>query len=109
MDLGLRNFIINNFNDLSLRNDKGELFENFVLLEMLKSDHYSLNKVNFWRTTNQTEIDFIAAKESGTEAIEVKWDKMKPPKSFQTIKQYYPDMVTKVISREHFLAVHETH
>jgi len=102
MDLGLRNFVINNFNDLSLRNDKGELFENFVLLEMLKGDHYSLNKVNFWRTTNQTEIDFIVTKESGTEAIEVKWDKTTPPKSFQTIKKYYPEMVTKVVSREHF-------
>ena len=102
MDLGLRNFIITNFNDLSLRGDKGELFENFVLLEMLKSDHYSLNKVNFWRTTNQTEIDFIVTKESGTEAIEVKWNKTRTPKSFQTIKQYYPEMVTKVISTDHF-------
>jgi predicted AAA+ superfamily ATPase len=103
MDLGLRNFIINNFNDLSSRNDRGQLFENFVLLEMLKDDHYSLNKVNFWRTTNQAEIDFIVSKENDTEAVEVKWDKMKSPKTFQTIKQYYPEMITGVISKDYFL------
>jgi predicted AAA+ superfamily ATPase len=103
MDLGLRNFIINNFNDLSLRSDKGNLFENFVLLEMLKNDHYSFNKINFWRTTNQTEIDFIVTKNDGIEAVEVKWDKMKLPKSFQTIKKYYPEMGTRVISKNYFL------
>ena len=32
MDLGLRSYVLNNFNDLSLRNDSGELFENFCLL-----------------------------------------------------------------------------
>jgi hypothetical protein len=41
-------------------------------------------------------------KESGTKAIEVKWNKTRPPKSFQTIKQYDPEMVTKVISTDHF-------
>ena len=79
------------------------MFENFVLLEMLKNDHYSFNKINFWRTTNQTEIDFIVTKDDGIEAVEVKWDKMKLPKSFQTIKKYYPEMVTNVISKNYFL------
>jgi hypothetical protein len=38
MDLGLRNSIISNFNDLSLRNDLSELFENFCLMELLQID-----------------------------------------------------------------------
>jgi predicted AAA+ superfamily ATPase len=97
MDLGLRNFVLNNFNPLALRNDQGNLFENFFLLELLKDDHYSLNKINFWRTTNQTEIDFIVSGEDKTEAIEVKWDKESIPKGFETLKKYYPEIQTRVV------------
>lgn len=64
-DLGLRNYILNNFNtDLLLREDLGKIFENFVFNEMLAEDIYSFNQINFWRTTNQTEIDFIVRGEN---------------------------------------------
>jgi len=102
MDLGLRNFVINNFNELALRNDHGALFENFYLLELLKSDYYSLNKINFWRTTNQTEIDFIVTEEDSMKAFEVKWDKATRPKSFQTFNAYYPGVDTSVITKREF-------
>ena len=91
MDLGLRNFVISNFNDLSLRNDQGELFENFCLLELLQIDPYSLNKINYWRTTNQTEIDFIITQGNAINAIEVKWEKSAIPKNFKTIRRHYPE------------------
>lgn len=103
MDLGLRNYVINNFNNLSLRNDKGELFENFYLLQLLAADHYSLNKVNFWRTTNQTEIDFFITKGNSISAVEIKWKKTAPPKSFKTVNKYYPEITTAVISKTDFL------
>lgn len=103
MDLGLRNFVINNFNALALRNDQGDLFENFYLLELLMNDHYSLNKTNYWRTTNKTEIDFVVSRENRTDAIEVKWEKQSIPKSFKTIKKYYPEMRTSVVTKRHFL------
>ena len=40
-DNGLRNALINQFNPLALRNDKGALWENFVMAERLKHIHYS--------------------------------------------------------------------
>ena len=88
MDLGLRNYVINNFNAPSLRGDLGDLFENLFLLELLHNDPYSLNKVNYWRTTNQTEIDFIVRRGDSIHAIEVKWGKSAIPKSFKTIRKY---------------------
>lgn len=100
MDLGLKNYVLNNFNNLILRNDQGALFENFFLMELLTGDHFSLNKINFWRTTNQTEIDFILTMETGLEAIEIKWNKDTPPKSFQTIRKYYPEITTRVVTRK---------
>jgi predicted AAA+ superfamily ATPase len=56
-------------------------------LSLPYNDHYSMSKINYWRTTNQTEIDFIITAESGTTAIEVKWNKKTIPKSFKTIKK----------------------
>lgn len=98
LDLGLRNFILNSFNDLNLRADIGALFENFYLTELLSQDHYSLRKINFWRTTNKTEIDFIIQGDDIFNAIEVKWNNKKRPKAFNTIESHYPGIKTSVIT-----------
>ncbi|MBL7138971.1 MAG: ATP-binding protein [Bacteroidales bacterium] len=103
LDLGLRNFILNSFNDLSLRTDTGSLFENFYLTEILAKDHYSMEKVNFWRTTNKTDIDFIIQNEGRLNAVEVKWSDSKRPKSFYTIESLYPEMKTHIITSDYFL------
>ena len=103
LDLGLRNFILNNFNPLFSRNDQGDLFENFFLLEVLNYDYHGLSRVNFWRTTNQTEIDFIITDESGQRAVEVKWERKTIPKSFATLKKYYPEIKPRVVTHHNFL------
>jgi len=54
VDTGLRNYLINNFNDIEIRNDFGTLIENFILNEL-----YQYGKINFWRTKNKAEVDFI--------------------------------------------------
>jgi len=47
----------------------GNAFETFVFLELLKAN----KKINFWRTTNKQEIDFII-KDKKLYAIEVKYN-----------------------------------
>ena len=103
LDLGLRNFILNNFNDLDSREDTGNLFESFYYSELLASDHYGLKKINFWRTTNKTEIDFIVQDSNSLDAIEVKWNKKNRPRSFNTIESLFPNIKTHVITKEDFL------
>jgi uncharacterized protein len=103
LDLGLRNFTLNNFIDLNLRDDAGKLFENFYFIELLANDFYGMNKINFWRTTNQTEIDFIVQGDNLFEAIEVKWKDKKIPKSFATLNTHYPEIKTKMVSAQDFL------
>ncbi|MFQ5641016.1 MAG: ATP-binding protein [bacterium] len=102
LDLGLRNFILNNFNPPEMRNDIGALFENFFLIELIHDDFFSFNKINYWRTTNQIEIDFIVTRADGREASEVKWSKTTPPKSFKTITRYYPEMKTRLVTKKDF-------
>jgi len=47
----------------------GEVFETFVFLELMKAG----KRINFWRTTNKQEIDFII-NEKDLYAIEVKYN-----------------------------------
>ena len=102
LDNGLKNFILLNFNNPELRPDKGELFENLILNELTKSDHYGMNKINFWRTTNQTEIDFIIQSEAGLSALEVKWSKKVKPKSFDTFMKFYPEARCILINKDNY-------
>lgn len=102
LDTGLCNYALNNFNQIELRNDLGSLFENFYYLELIKNDFYGMKKMNFWRTTNQTEIDFIVQSENLLEAIEVKWMQKSLPKSFKSIQKIYPHISTKLVTSEDF-------
>ncbi len=58
-DNGIRNALIANFNPLSLRDDQGKLWENFLVMERIKKQAYTPLYCNnfFWRTWDQKEID----------------------------------------------------
>ena len=74
-DLGIRNALIKNFNDLHLRNDAGALWENFCINERLKHNHYTGRLVNpwFWRTYDQKELDFVEESGGRFAGYEFKW------------------------------------
>jgi len=60
-DLGIRNAVINNFNGLDSRADKGALWENFMIVERLKFRENRRRRANsyFLRTYDGAEIDLI--------------------------------------------------
>ena len=60
-DNGIKNAMINQFNSLSDRNDVGQVWENFILMERLKKREYQRIYANtfFWRTYLRQEIDLI--------------------------------------------------
>lgn len=64
-DVGIRNAVISNFNDLELRDDVGKLWENFLVAERLKVQNYRPLYANnyFWRTWDKKEIDWIEERE----------------------------------------------
>ncbi len=102
-DNGIRNMVIGNFNDLSLRQDKGSLWENFLISERLKQNNYkmSLARSYFWRTHQQQEIDYVEEKEGQILGFEFKWNPKKKvsfPKSF--LEKY--KATKKIINRENF-------
>ena len=53
--------MISQFNSLDLRNDVGQLWENFIITERMKNAHtmkYTAQHIS-WRTYDQQEIDLI--------------------------------------------------
>jgi len=63
-DNGIRKALIDNLKPLSRRNDVGELWENYLMVERLKKNNYEQNfkEIYFWRTYDQQEIDCIEEK-----------------------------------------------
>lgn len=103
-DNGIRNAIIKNFNPLSLRQDDGVLWENFLIAERLKVNAYTNRYVNkwFWRTHSQQEIDYVEEADGKMTAFEIKWskhNKIKFPKSFM---EGYPDAQLTPVNRENY-------
>lgn len=89
-DLGIRNALINNFNPLDLRNDKGEMWENFIISERVKlnNNHKKDCNIYFWRTSEKKEIDYIEEKGGKLYAFEIKWSKGKIGGAREFIEEY---------------------
>lgn len=85
-DLGIRNTLIDNFQPLDQRIDKGQLFENFFIMEKIKKNSYQgdYSRYYFWRTYSGAEVDFIEAKDEKLIGYEVKANNKvgKAPKSW---------------------------
>jgi len=102
-DNGIRNMIIGNFNTLDLRQDKGALWENFLVSERYKQNIYkdTFAKMYFWRTKQHQEVDFVEEKNGKIFGYEFKWQaskKVKLPKPF--LRAYNAD--SQVIDKNNF-------
>lgn len=104
-DNGIRNVLVANFAPLTLRNDVGELWENYCLSERLKYQHYKQITTHnyFWRTYQQQEIDWIEERGGGIHAYELKWSTSKKVKVPTTFKNAYPDSTFELITPENYL------
>ncbi|NBV12572.1 MAG: ATP-binding protein [Sphingobacteriia bacterium] len=76
-DTGIRNAVISNFIPLALRNDKGALWENFVINERIKWIEYHQQNIHsyFWRARQGGEIDLLEKENGQLRAFEIKWNK----------------------------------
>ena len=103
-DNGVRNVLINNFNMLNLRNDIGQLWENYAITERIKKQEYGELRSNnyFWRTYDQKEIDWVEEREGKLYGYEIKWKsaKIKPPSDWL---KTYKEAVFEVVDRANYL------
>lgn len=103
-DLGIRNAVINNFNSLSMRDDAGMLWENYIIIERIKKQQYSGKTANnyFWRTYDRKEIDFIEECGGRLYGYEIKW-KQKKTKAPKEWLKAYKDSECHFITEDNYL------
>jgi len=102
-DVGIRNSLIANWNEMSLRNDVGALWENFIFMERLKKRTYTNERANeyFWRTWDQAELDLVEERGGKVFGYEIKWrETAKPPRGWL---ETYPEATFQTINQDNWL------
>ncbi|TVR76873.1 MAG: ATP-binding protein [Chitinophagaceae bacterium] len=103
-DNGIRNAIIGNYAPLSVRQDKGALWENYLISERWKKLHYAgyYGHRYFWRTTQQQEIDYVEEIDGKLSAYEIKWNAKTKTKFSTTFLNAYNVAHTEIINKENY-------
>ncbi|MFN3640727.1 MAG: ATP-binding protein, partial [Flavobacterium sp.] len=104
-DNGVRNAILNNFNMLQNRTDIGQLWENYLVSERVKKQHYhKMFKQNyFWRTYDQQELDWLETEAESISGFEFKWNEDKKSKVPVAFAKAYPEASFEVITQKNYL------
>ncbi|MCG2695494.1 ATP-binding protein [Candidatus Parcubacteria bacterium] len=98
-DNGIRNFALSRFESLSERVDKGEVFENLIASELLKTVK-SPDSLHYWRSLQKAEVDFVIKRGGGRVVpMEVKAQKMDKP----AISRSYRSFLTRYKPHSAFL------
>jgi predicted AAA+ superfamily ATPase len=89
---------------LDRRDDKGQLWENYVVLERIKKQQYRhlWSHNYFWRTYDQKEIDWVEEREGKLFGYEFKWkkDNVKAPALWL---ETYPSASFECVDSENYL------
>lgn len=105
-DTGIRNTLISNFNNLETRNDKGALWENFMISEKFKMN-MALNidaKSYFWRTSQQQEIDYIEMIDGSLNIYEFTFNEKKKKQISKTFLNAYKTKSDEIINKGNYLS-----
>lgn len=96
-DLWLRNYLINNFENIDIRLDKWELLENVVFKQLLMK--YDFEDIKFWRTQNKNEVDFILERDKKAYEVKVNLERFQE-KKYKLFKETYSDFTLEAIDLE---------
>jgi predicted AAA+ superfamily ATPase len=99
-DLGFRNIVLNNFDPVRDRFDKGEIIENYVFLRLAQL--YDMEDIKFWRTATGGEVDFVVSPSFNSGfAIETKFNAVSFKKAkYKKFIEAYPEFPLSVLAYE---------
>jgi len=90
LDTGLRNCLINNFEQPAFRLDKGELWENMYFKLLIEK--YDMEDIFFWRTSDGNEVDFVLKNIENPYSVEVKFSESAIRESkYKVFRENYPE------------------
>jgi len=92
LDTGMINVLTNNFQPLDEKLNKGNFLENIYYRQL--AEHYGMSNINFWRTTNGNEVDFIIHEPGKpSRAVELKYNNEKINESkYNKFRADYPEI-----------------
>ncbi len=104
-DNGIRNAVIRDFRPLSVRQDTGALWENYIISERIKlmQNKGIISKHYFWRTYSGQEIDLIEETNGEIYAFEFKYGQ-RTPQAPNAFCELYPDATYQVINKTNMLS-----
>src|SRR3989338_3540521 len=103
LDVGVRNALVDIASPMETRSDKGAIFENFFVAELMKRGTLEIfpPEIMFWRSRSGSEIDVIEKRGPDIFAYECKWkDMVGTPASFTTA---YPKARFTSVTTENIL------
>ncbi len=92
IDLGVKNSLVKNFNTLEFKIDKGEIYENFILNQLIRMK----KDIKFWNLDQISEMDFVYEENGNIIAIEIK-SKLKDNKISNSIKKFIEYNSPKIV------------
>lgn len=103
-DNGVRNAVIGNYSNLSIRNDVGQLWENFMISERMKMNSTMDMPIKsyFWRNYNQSEVDYVEEANGQLHAFEMKWNTRKKNIVSKAFLNMYASAKTDIIHPQNF-------
>jgi uncharacterized protein len=101
-DLGIRNSLIRNFNLLNVRNDVGQMWENYCIAERIKRNNNLgiISNYYFWRNYQQQEVDFIEDRDGKLFGYEFKYIKDKILKGSYNFIKNYPQATLELVNKD---------
>lgn len=102
-DLGIRHALIDDFNPLAIRPDRGAIWENFLLLERRKMAANRGEKIEqkFWRSYGGAEVDYLERSGEEWRAFEFKYGQQKLSRGAGSFRRLYGQPV-KLINQTNF-------
>jgi uncharacterized protein len=105
LDTGIRNGIIQQYQEMDSRSDVGQLWENFIFIERMKHRQFASIHANsyFWRTYSQQEVDIVEERNGKLFGYECKWSEKKHISTPKEWMVSYPEASFQIINRNNFL------
>ncbi|MDD3686032.1 MAG: ATP-binding protein [Bacteroidales bacterium] len=101
-DIGFRNYSLNEMGKINNNQQFGFIFQNLVYKILRENIQWKNYKINFWRTTDKAEVDFILNKQNEIIPIEVKYGDFKNvnfTRSFRSFIDKYKPLQSWIITR----------
>ncbi len=87
-DLGFRNYSLGLFGRLESPTEGGFVFENLVFLLLKHKLRHKAAKLNFWRTKDKAEVDFVIEAGKRLIPVEVKYKHLKQDKVPASLRRF---------------------